>query len=935
MSRMKRLCLGAAALLLLVGTLATGFVYGAGNVAYGAGSVISTPTNMSVVSTGPQSITLSWSPSTDSSGTGDTPAYYVYNGANIVATSMGTKVTISSLIAATTYTFTVQAYDVAGYSSAQSAPITATTQAAGAPPYQKIAYFDQWGIYGNAYYPQTVDTTGAAAKLTTIIYDFENIDPTNLTCFETIKAASTDESNPSAGDGAGDAFADYQKSYSSSISVDGSTDSYSQPIKGTFNQLRELKAKYPSLKILLSIGGWTYSKYFSDAAATQASRQTFVSSCITMFLKGNLPTGIGGDPSGGTASAAGIFDGFDLDWEYPGAAGHVGNHYGPQDTQNYTSLLQEFRNQLDSYGSSVGKHFLLTAAVSSGQDKISKLQTNQIGTYLDYADIMTYDMHGAWETTANFQDPLHNAPNDPSAPVPPGAEKYNIDTAIQAYTTGLSDYGIPGGFPANKIVMGFPFYYRGWTGVPAGSNHGLYQSSTGPSPAFSTTQTAGIADYKELAAAGLTSNASDNFFDPTTQASWIYDGTNFYTGDTPQSIGAKTTDIKNAGLAGAMMFSLDGEDTGATLLNAIANGLPGSPCGNSCPTPTPTPNPTATPSATPSATATPIANTPTPTPSTATATPTTPPNPTPTPTSGNLVSNPGFESGSLAGWTCDAGTAAVVTSPVHSGAYAAQLNPTGSDDAQCTQTISVQPNTAYMLSGWVQGNYAYIGVVSGGCSNWTSVSSYTQLSCSFTTSASTTSITIYVHGWYSQGTIYADDMALIGPGGAPTPTPIPATPTPIPPTPTATSATPTPVPPTPTPAPSGGIVTNGGFESGSLSPWTCASNLDSVVTSPVHSGKYALSGAPNSSDDAQCSQTISVQANHTYTLSGWVNGAYVYIGVTGTGTTDTNTWTPGTSGAYSQLSVSFTTGANVTSVTIYVHGWYNQGTYYADDIAVA
>src|SRR5579871_4580963 len=711
--RAKLLGLGTMAVLLLLGVATAGIVHG-------ASSVITTPTNVQVTMVGAQSITLSWAASTDTSGTGDVPAYYVYNGANIVATSMGTTVTVSSLLPSTSYSFAVQAYDVAGNTSAQSSAVTAKTAAAGSPQYQKIAYFDQWGIYGNAYYPKTVDTSGAASQLTTIIYDFENIDPTNLTCFETIKASdSTNENDPNAGDGAGDAFADYQKSYTSAISVDGTSDSFSQPIKGNFNQLRELKAKYPNLKILLSLGGWTYSKYFSDVAATQASRQTFVSSCINMFLKGNLPTGISGDASGGPASGAGIFDGFDIDWEYPGTAGHVGNHFGPQDTQNYTLLLQEFRTELDSYGASIGKHFLLTAAVSSGQDKIALLQTNQIGNYLDYADVMTYDMHGAFETTGptNFQDPLHNSPNDPSATIPPGNEKYNIDTAIKAYTTGLPDYNIPGGFPASKIVMGFPFYYRGWTGVPAGSNHGLYQSATGPSAAFSFTQTAGVADYKELASAGLTTNPNDNFFDPTTQASWIYDGTNFYTGDTPQSIAAKTQYIKSNGLAGAMMFSLDGEDSGDTLLNAIASGLPGSSCSGNCPTPTPTP----TPSTTPSPTATPPGTTPT---------------PTPPPTGGNLVTNPSFETGNLSGWTCSTADS-VISSPVHSGSHALAAAANSSDTAQCSQVISVQPNTTYTLSAWVQGNYVYIGDSGTGTtdtSTWTPSSpSYTQLSVQFTT----------------------------------------------------------------------------------------------------------------------------------------------------------------------------------------------------------
>jgi len=135
-------------------------------------------------------------------------------------------------------------------------------------------------------------------------------------------------------------------------------------------------------------------------------------------------------------------------------------------------------------------------------------------------------------------------------------------------------------------------------------------------------------------------------------------------------------------------------------------------------------------------------------------------------------------------------------------------------------------------------------------------------------------------------------------------------------------------------AATGNLVQNPGFESGSLSPWSCTSNSGSAVGSPVHSGSFALQATPAGSDDAQCSQTVGVQPSSSYTLSAWVNGSYVYIGETGTGATDTSTWTPGTGGSYQQLTTSFTTGAGTTSLTIWVHGWYAEPAYQADDFSL-
>jgi len=132
----------------------------------------------------------------------------------------------------------------------------------------------------------------------------------------------------------------------------------------------------------------------------------------------------------------------------------------------------------------------------------------------------------------------------------------------------------------------------------------------------------------------------------------------------------------------------------------------------------------------------------------------------------NLVTNPGFETGSLSGWSCTGGLGSVVSSPVHSGTYALAGAANDSDNAQCTQTVSVQANTAYTLSAWVRGNYVFLGVT-GGASIWTpSAATYTQLTTSFTTGSAQTSVEIYLHGWYAQGTYYADDVSLDGPGGS-------------------------------------------------------------------------------------------------------------------------------------------------------------------------
>jgi hypothetical protein len=230
-----------------------------------------------------------------------------------------------------------------------------------------IGYFAAWGTYARQYFVKNIDTSGSATRMTHINYAFANIS-SDLKC------------------AIGDVYADYDMAYDAARSVDGVADTWDAgALRGSFNQLKKLKAKHPGLKILISLGGWTWSDKFSDAALTAESRRTFVKSCVDMFIKGAF-----------TASLAhpGIFDGIDVDWEYPAVMGNSSN-YRPEDTVNFTALLAEFRRELDVQGTADGKRYLLTIAAPAGKDKYTKIEIDKIHASLDFINIMTYDMHGA------------------------------------------------------------------------------------------------------------------------------------------------------------------------------------------------------------------------------------------------------------------------------------------------------------------------------------------------------------------------------------------------------------------------------------------------------------------------------------------------------------------------------------------------------------
>ncbi|MEU9045813.1 MULTISPECIES: glycosyl hydrolase family 18 protein [unclassified Kitasatospora] len=126
------------------------------------------------------------------------------------------------------------------------------------------------------------------------------------------------------------------------------------------------------------------------------------------------------------------------------------------------------------------------------------------------------------------------------------------------------------------------------------------------------------------------------------------------------------------------------------------------------------------------------------------------------------------------------------------------------------------------------------------------------------------------------------------------------------------------------------LITNGGFETGNPTGWTCTGGT--VQSTTAHSGRYALQSTPGAGDTGECTQTVAVKPSSSYTLSSWVQGSYVYLGARGTGGTDPSTWT--SSPGWARLSTSFTTGPDTTGVTVYLHGWYGQPAFLADDVSL-
>ncbi|MBE0008895.1 MULTISPECIES: glycosyl hydrolase family 18 protein [unclassified Arthrobacter] len=420
--------------------------------------------------------------------------------------------------------------------------------------YRTVGYFPQWGVYGRQYTMKNLQDSGAAGNLSHINYAFGNIHHETLTCFQANKAQ---ESGPNGSDGASDAWADYGMAYDAATSIAGTPDTAEQPLAGSFNQLRQLKAANPGLRAVISLGGWTWSKNFSRAAATDESRKALVSSCIDLYIKGNLPVIEG---RGGDGAAAGLFDGIDIDWEWPGTdKGLEGNGVDTEnDAENFRLLLQEFRKQLDAYASTTGASYSLSAFLPANPVVIEAGGWNDpaLFEYLDFGNIQGYDLWGTWEPgLTGHQANLFDDPDDPRE----DGERFSVDRTVSAYL----DAGID---PA-QLGLGLAAFGRGWVGADSADPWG---AATGAAPGG---EEPGLEDYDELLEVG------EEFTDSTLGTAWRFDGDQWWSYDNPETVRLKSDYILERGLGGGMWWDLAGNRDGslfAVLSDELLN-APGGP----------------------------------------------------------------------------------------------------------------------------------------------------------------------------------------------------------------------------------------------------------------------------------------------------------------------------------------------------------------------
>jgi chitinase len=294
--------------------------------------------------------------------------------------------------------------------------------------------------------------------------------------------------------------------------------------------LAALKSAAPGLKTVLSIGGWGAGG-FSDAALTPASRAAFADECARLL---------------------GGFDGVDLDWEFPVAGGPPELAHRPEDRVNATLLAREVRDR-------IGPDRLLTAALPAGRlqsagpyDPAASYELEALAGLLDFVNLMTYDFGTGFSPVATLNAPMAE---DPADPLDPALRRWNN-------VMGAVDFYVRHGVPPERLVLGVPFYGRGFRVTEPGEHAGLYQPQVA---------TVDVGDWRDIARDLLTDPAWERHRHPEARSPWLFhrDSATFVSYEDAEAIEARAAYAARRGLRGAFTWQLAGDDDEHTLLHAM------------------------------------------------------------------------------------------------------------------------------------------------------------------------------------------------------------------------------------------------------------------------------------------------------------------------------------------------------------------------------
>jgi chitinase len=370
-----------------------------------------------------------------------------------------------------------------------------------------VGYFTDWGVYARNYQVKDVETSGSAARLTALVYAFGQV-----------KGGAC---------AVGDPWADFAKPMPAAASVDGVADDPGATVKGDFGQLRKLKVKHPGLRLIWSFGGWNGSDGFDEAARNPAA---FAGSCRALL----------DDPRW-----KGLFDGIDVDWEYPNACGRVCDRSGPDALGRVLTALRI----------ALGPDALVTAAVPADAGKLERTDYAAAAGPANWLSAMTYDYFGtgADDGAADPDDRHRTEPHSPLTAYP------GIPRAT-ATTAATIDQLLRLGVPADKLLLGIGFYGRGWQGVTSGR-----VGATASGPAAGPYEP-GLADYRLLAGRCPPTGSAGG-------TAIAHCGSQWWSYDTPETIRTKMAYARSRSLAGAFAWELSGDTADGVLLKALASGL--------------------------------------------------------------------------------------------------------------------------------------------------------------------------------------------------------------------------------------------------------------------------------------------------------------------------------------------------------------------------